>query len=482
MIGLEWLQGAIALARQRQLSSLNVPRQEASIGLMNSMLRLALLRQLSGFLVLAVWCGGQGPSLGEEVSHWPHWRGPTMNGAAAAMANPPITWSESRNLRWKTPLSGLGHSTPVIWGDRIFLTTARPIGEPLERPVPDTAPGAHDNHPVTNRYQFVALAVDRVGGRILWEKSLHEALPHEGAHYTASLASASPAADGRHVFVFFGSYGLYCLDHDGGVVWQKSLGRMRSKHGHGEGSSPVLSGDMLVVNWDHEEQSFVVALDKDTGNERWKINRGELTSWASPIVVEHDGHRQVVVSGTQRVRAYDLEDGRLVWDVGGLSANVVASPVAGSGIVVAGSSYEKQAMLAVRLAGAKGDLTGTDSVLWTRSRSTPYVPSPLLHGGVVYFLRHYQNVLSRVNIETGVDSGGPFRLGNLRNIYASPIWAAGRIYVVSREGLTMVLTDTAEPEMLAVNQLDDQFSASPVAVGDSLFLRGADFLYRIAPD
>lgn len=422
-----------------------------------------------------------GAPAAESTGNWPHWRGPLMNGTAPD-AKPPIKWNETENVRWKTKLPGLGHSTPVIWGGRIFLTSARPVGEPLAKPIPDSAPGAHDNHQVTNRYEFIVLAVDRADGKIAWEKQVHEALPFEGGHYTASLASASPATDGEHLFGFFGSYGLYCLDHQGTIVWEKSFGRMHSKHGHGEGSSPVLSGDTLVVNWDHEEQSFVVALDKRTGEERWRINRNELTSWASPIIVEVAGRQQVIVSGTQRVRAYDLANGEVIWEAGGLSANVVASPVAGNGIVVAGSSYEKQAMLAVRLNGAKGDLTDTGSVLWTRNRSTPYVPSPLLHGDHVYFLRHYQNVLSRVSLETGADAGGPFRLGNLRNIYASPIWADGRIYVQSREGLMMVITDTAEPEMLAVNELDDQFSASPVAVGDSLFLRGEGFLYRIAAE
>lgn len=416
-----------------------------------------------------------------QSGNWPHWRGPMMNGSSSS-ANPPVIWSENKNVRWKTPLPGLGHSTPVIWGDKLFLTSARPVGEPLEKPIADSAPGAHDNYPVTNRYEFIVLAVDRNDGRILWEKQVHQALPHDGAHYTASLASQSPTVDADHVYAFFGSYGLYCLTHDGESVWQKSFGRMHSKHGHGEGSSPALSGESLVINWDHEEQSFVVALDKLTGKEQWKVKRDELTSWASPIIVQQDGRDQVIVNGTQRVRGYDLKTGGVIWECGGLSANVVASPVAGNGIVIAGSSYEKQAMMAVRLVGANGDLTGTDSVLWTRNRSTPYVPSPLLYGDVVYFLRHYQNVLSRVDIETGKDDGGPFRLGELRNIYSSPIGAADRIYVTSREGLTIVISHSREPGMLAINRLEDQFSASAVPAGNSLFLRGEKFLYRLAED
>jgi outer membrane protein assembly factor BamB len=195
--------------------------------------------------------------------------------------------------------------------------------------------------------------------------------------------------------------------------------------------------------------------------------------------VEHAGRRQVIVSGTQRLRAYDLNTGEVIWECGGLSANVVASPVAGNGIVVAGSSYETQAMFAVKLDGAEGDVTETDQVLWRRRRSTPYVPSPLLYGGVVYFLRHYQNIVSRVDIRTGEDRGGPWRLGELGNIYSSPVGAADRVYVTSREGATTILSNESNPRLLGVNRLDDAFSASAALVGSQLLLRGEKFLYCI---
>jgi outer membrane protein assembly factor BamB len=414
-------------------------------------------------------------------NQWATWRGPLMNGHAPT-AKPPVVWSEEKNIRWKTALPGLGHSTPVIWNNRIFLTTAIPVGSPLSEPKPDLAPGAHDNFLVTNRYEFVALAIDRNDGTILWTNSLNTALPHEGGHYTSSLASHSPSVDSKHLIVSFGSHGIYGLDHDGGLIWKKDLGRMRSKHGHGEGSSPVLYDDTVVVNWDHQEQSFVVALDKSSGKEKWRVNRDELTSWASPIVVEVDDTPQAIVSGTQRVRGYDLSTGNSIWESSGLSANVVASPVAGNGIVIFGSSYEKQAMFAIRLDGAEGDMTASENVLWFRRRSTPYVPSPLLYDDVVYYLRHYQNILSRVDIESGRDEGGPFRLGELRNIYSSPVGADGRVYVTSREGLTIVISHAAEPELLAINPLSDRFSASAALVGNEMILRGEKFLYSIQGD
>lgn len=420
------------------------------------------------------------PAQDANEQNWAQWRGPLATGVAPH-ADPPVEWNDDKNIRWKVALPGRGHSTPIVWGDRIFLTTAIPFGEKLP-PKYSGRPGEHDNHPVTHRQRFVTLAIDRADGSIVWEKNLNEDLPIEGAHFTASLASASPVTDGKHLFAFFGSFGLYCLDFDGDLIWKADLGKMHTKHGHGEGSSPVLHGDTLVVNWDHEEQSKLIAFDKQTGKERWKVERDEVTSWATPIVVEHDGRAQLIVSGTGRVRGYDLLTGKVIWECGGLSANIVASPVSADGMVFAGSSYEKTAMIAVRLDGAEGDITGSPQVPWTLTTRTPYVPSPLLHGDSLYFLRHYQGILSRVNTKTGEDDGGPFRLGLIRDVYASPVAAAGRIYVTDRLGTTIVMTHNSDPELLSLNRLDDQINASAALVGSELFLRGEKFLYCIADE
>jgi outer membrane protein assembly factor BamB len=414
----------------------------------------------------------------DAKSNWPQWRGPLGTGVAPD-AKPLLQWSETKNVRWKTSLPGLGHSTPIVWKNRIYLTTAVPYGEKVKAK-PDTAPGAHDNSPVTQHHEFVALAVDRATGKIVWKKTLHKELPHEGGHVSGSLASASPATDGERVYAFFGSRGLYCLDTNGKLLWKKDLGRMQSKHAHGEGSSPVLHGETIVINWDHEGQSFVVAYDKRTGKERWKVKRDEVTSWASPIAIEQDGRALVIVSGTTRIRAYDLKDGKVIWQCGGMSANVVASPVAGDGMLYVASSYEKQALLAIRLAGAKGDITGSDHVVWKRTRLTPYVPSPLLYGKTLYFLRHYHGILSRVEAKTGKEPTGPFRLDGVREIYASPVAADGRVYVSDRSGATLVFSHGDIPRPLALNRLDDRFSASAALVGSELFLRGEKHLYCIA--
>jgi outer membrane protein assembly factor BamB len=418
---------------------------------------------------------------GDVARDWPQWRGPLGTGVAPD-AQPPVNWSENKHIRWKTALPGKGHSTPVVSGDRLFLTTAIPYGEAVKPRLP-SRPGAHDNLSMTHRHEFMVLAVDRKSGKILWQQTVHKELPHEAGHVTASLASASPVTDGQRVFAFFGSRGLYCLDASGKLLWQKNLGEMHTKHGHGEGSSPALHGETLIVTWDHEERSFLLALDKRTGNTRWRVSRAEDTSWASPIVVEHAGRSQVIVPGTNRLRGYDLASGAVLWECGGLSSNIVASPVAANGVVYAGSSYETRNLLAIRLEGAKGDITGTKQVVWSRRRGAPYVPSPLLYGDTLYTLQHYQGLLSRMDGKTGGDLGGPFRLDAIDDVYSSPVAAAGRIYITSREGVTQVISHGKQaPRTLAVNRLDDRISASPAIAGRELFLRGERYLYCIAED
>ncbi len=425
----------------------------------------------------------------KALSHdhqWPAWRGPLGTGVAPH-GDPPVTWSEDKNIRWKLAIPGNGHSTPIIWGHRIFLTTAIPHGDELpihNHDHDDHAhdDGAHDNTPPSRRQKFVVLAIDRRDGNLLWQREVRDEQPHESAHETGSWASNSAVTDGEHVYASFGSRGLYALDLDGKIVWRKDLGDMRVRHEHGEGSSPALHGDTLVVNWDHQGDSFVVALDKRNGEERWRTARDEITSWSTPLIVDHGGKRQVIISATKRVRSYDLATGKVVWEASGLSRNVVASPVAANGMVFVGNSYDWQAMLAIRLDKAHGDITTTDAIAWTRERDTPYVPSPVLFEDTLCFLKHSQGFLTCVAAKTGEPRLGPVRLPRVRNIFASPVGADDRIYIASREGTTAVVQRGIEFELLAVNQLDDSFSASPAVVGNELYLRGQEFLYSIAVD
>ncbi len=411
-------------------------------------------------------------------AYWPQWRGPSATGVAPH-GIPPVTWSESENIRWKCPLPGLGHSTPVVWGARIFVTTAESYGDPLTAPV-DRDPGAHDNLPADRKQRFTVLAINRHDGSIVWKKVLREVQPHEGTHDTGSWASNSPVTDGQHLYAFFGSRGLYCLDVDGRLVWEKDLGQMQSRHGHGEGSSPALYKNTLVINWDHQGNSFITALDKHTGNEIWRRKRDEITSWSSPLIVNVKGKAQVIVAATNHVRGYDLATGETIWSCSGLSRNVCATPIAADDITVVTNSYDWQKMMAIRLTDATGDITDTPAVLWSRDKNTPYVPSPLLYDDHLYFTSHLRGILTCVNFESGKSVFGPVRIPKLTDIFASPAAGAGRIYIPDRRGHTAVVKHGSEFELLAVNKLDDAFSASPVLVGNELYLRGEKYLYCIS--
>jgi outer membrane protein assembly factor BamB len=236
-----------------------------------------------------------------------------------------------------------------------------------------------------------------------------------------------------------------------------------------------------VVNWDHEGDSFLFCFDKRTGQQLWKVSRDEKTSWSTPLIVEVDGKPQVIVSATKRIRGYDLTSGAVLWECAGLTENVVASPVETRGILIAGNSYYQQSIVGIRLAGAKGDITKTDRVLWSLKRNTPYVSSPLLYKDTLYVIRHNQNVLGRLDPATGKFRGDLLRLEGIRDfIFASPVAAAGRIYVTGRDGTTVVLKAEGDHESLAVNKLNDSFSASAALVDKELYLRGESFLYCLS--
>lgn len=415
---------------------------------------------------------------------WPQWRGPHGTGAAPH-ADPPTTWSESSNVRWKAEIPGLGSATPVIWGDRVFVLTAVSVGDEVS-----SSDGVFSR--LRRRFmggtgasrvqQFVVMALDRRDGHVVWERVTHEELPHEGRHQTGTWASPSAVTDGEVLCAFFGSRGLSCYDLDGTPLWETDLGDMRIRMGFGEGASPVLYEDRLIVLWDHEGDSFIVSFDKRTGREQWRTPRDEMTSWTTPLVVEVEDGAQVVTSATGAVRAYDVATGRLVWEDEGVTLNAIPSPVSADGVVFVTSGFRGNRLAAIDLALARGDIAGTDAVRWSVDRDTPYVPSPVVHDGLLYLLKSNSGILSSFDTDTGARHYGPERLPGIRSVYASPVVADDRLYVTSREGTTVVLRTGPVLEILATNTLDDQFDASPAVVGGELYLRGARALYCIAAD
>ena len=416
-----------------------------------------------------------------RLHQWHHWRGPLADGTAPHGA-PPILWDRQTSIKWQVPVPGEGHATPIVWGDRIFLVSAEATSRQVDRLAPpeQEPPGGYMTRRPTHFYRFRVDCLDRETGRIVWQQIACEDLPHEGRHGTNTYASASPTTDGQRLYVSFGSRGLFCYDLDGNLLWKRDLGNMITRRGWGEGTSPVIHDDALIVNWDHEGESFLVVLDPATGQTRWRAERDEVTSWVTPRVVSYQDRQQLIVPATRRITSYDLETGEIVWECGGLTTNVIPMPVIHEDLVICMSGHGGNAAVAVRL-DSQGDVTNDrQQVVWRLTRDTPYVPSPILYGDLLYFTKSNSAILTSVDPATGKTLAGNVRMPGLQNMYASPVAANGRIYFTSREGTTLVVENKATLEVLATNRLDQPIDASPAIVGDQLFLRTHDHLICIA--
>ncbi len=422
--------------------------------------------------LLALGVSSAGSS--ESVGNWPSWRGPAGTGVASGA--PPIEWAEDKNVAWKVAVPGLGSATPVVWNDRVYVLTA--IGETSVA----AGGGGGRRGPVapTEPVDWTVIAYNAADGSEAWRQVARSQVPYAGKHATNSYASASAVTDGEHLWAFFGSYGLYCFDMEGNRVWTLDFGAMQTRHSFGEGASPAVHGDSIVVIWDEEGQSWIGAFNKLTGDELWRVDRDEPTTWATPLIVEHQGTTQVITSGTNRVRSYDLANGELVWEGPGLTLNTIPSPFHVDGVVYLSAGFRGSALMAVDLDLARGRIDGTEAIRWRIERDTPYVPSPLLVESTIYYLKSNDAIVSAVDAGTGELRFGPQRLDGVREIYASPTAANGYIYFLGRDGGATVLRHGDEYEVAARNTLDDGFDASPAIVGDSLYLRGRNSLYRIA--
>jgi outer membrane protein assembly factor BamB len=398
-------------------------------------------------------------------------------------------------VAWKVEIPGRGHSSPVIWGDRLFVTTAVPTGRQVEAPPADAAgPGVGgrggrggfgrrggDGGGGSQEHSFEVMALDRATGKTLWRQVALTAVPHEGYHQQyGSFASNSPTTDGQRVYAFFGSRGVYVYDLEGRSVWQKDFGlKMRMFNGFGEGVGPVLDAGRLILLFDHEAEGFLTMLDAATGREIWRTPRNDGTNWAAPLVVTHAGRKQIVVNSARKVRAYDYETGRQIWEVAGLGQNTIPRPVQHQDLVLSMSGFRNPALLAIRL-GREGDLAGTDAVAWTTNRGLSYTASPILHEGKLYFITDTAMV-SCLDVATGQPVYQQVRLPKPYNIKASPVLAGGHLYFPTEEGDVVVAKLGTSLDIVATNTLTDQsFIASPAVVDGEMFLRSRTHLFRIA--
>ena len=411
-----------------------------------------------------------------DPKNWAQWRGPDMTGVSRT-AKPPIEWSETKNIKWKVEIPGRGSSSPVVWNDRVFLLTAIPVGV--------AGPAQHEPRgglPKRGVHQYKVLALDRKTGKTIWEHVAREEEPHEAAHGdNGTWASSSAITDGQHVFAYFESRGLYALDMSGKLIWQTDFGDKKMRNQFGEGSTPVLHGNTLIVVWDHLNQpSYVIALDKTTGKELWRVDHPEMDTWATPLVVEHNGRTQVIVNAMNRVRSFDLQTGKVVWEGPGTTMNVIPSPVSGNGMVFIMSGFRGNNLKAIKLADATGDISKTSAIAWQLDRDTPYVPSPLLYDNILYFLKTNNGLLSAFDATNGKPHYQVQRIAKAPGeVFSSPVGADGRVYITSRDGVTTVVKHGPAYEVLAENSLDDGFDASMALVDNEIFLRGYKYLYAI---
>lgn len=424
------------------------------------------LVQTSAIVAIGALCAASmPPASANGAGAWPSWRGPDASGVSST-ATPPLEWSESKNVRWKVELPGRGAGSPIVWGDRVYVLTAVPT---------DAAAGPKGPH------SFIVMALSRKDGSIAWQHTAKQEQPHEGTHNQfGTMASASAVTDGEHVIASFESRGIYAYDMSGTPVWHIDLGDKRMRNEFGEGSTPALYKDQLFVVWDHQGESFIVALDKRTGKEQWRTKRDEIDSWATPLVVEHGGKAQVVTAGMNRVRSYDAATGEIVWEGAGLTMNPIPSPVAADGMVYLMSGFRGNSLKAIRLAEAKGEIAGEPAIAWALDRDTPYVPSPLLYDGILYFLKGNTGVLTALDARTGKPHYQLQRLEASPNVFASPVGAVNRVYVLGQQGTTTVFKHGTSFEQLAANTLDDRFDASPALADGEIYLRGYRYLYCIA--
>ena len=419
-------------------------------------------------------------------ANWGYWRGPAGNGVAAGDA--PTTWSDSANVAWKVAIPGRGHSSPIVWGDRVFLTTAIPTGKPADPPAEPAAEGqgrrggGRQAAPLVE-HRFVVMALDRATGKTVWEQTATVATPHEPHHFQyGSFASNSPVTDGTRVFASFGSRGLYAYDMNGKLLWKKAFGvKLTMFRQFGEGTAPVLHGDRLIMLMDHEGDSFIAMLDAATGKELWRTPRtgDAVTNWSTPLVAEHNGTKQIIVSASRRVHAYDFNTGKSIWTATGLGQNTIPQPVQYGDLVYVMSGYRNPKGMAIRL-GREGDLTGTDAIVWTQDRGMSYTATPALHDGTLYMITDTAMV-SAFDMKTGQPLYHQVRLPKPYNIKSSPVIANGRIYYATEEGDVIVAKTGPAWEIIATNSLADQsFVSTPAIAGGEIFLRSRTHLFKIA--
>jgi outer membrane protein assembly factor BamB len=412
---------------------------------------------------------------------WPQWRGPSGQGTSDEK-NLPTEWSATKNIKWKTPIAGRGHSSPIVWGNKIFLTTAiEGALVPGAKAIPHMYPEGEFLHPdsvgADHKHQFKVICIDRQTGKILWEQTAFEGTPYDDRHRKSSFAAATPATDGKYVYAYFGAEGLYAYDMKGKLAWKTDLGKIGTV-GMGTGTSPILFDNVVIVQCDEEfgEKSFIVGVDKKTGKEVWRTPRKTIeVSWSTPLLVKTTKRAELITSGNEAIVAYDPATGKELWRHKGVDSNAIPSPVANNELVFISAGFPAKIAMAITLGGA-GDLA--EKVVWKYEKGTAYVPSPILYGDYLY-LTTDRGILTCLDARTGELKYEGGRVPVPATFTASPIAFEGKILMTSEDGDTFVIKAGPKHEILATNTVGEPVYASPAVADGNIFIRGEKTLYCI---
>jgi outer membrane protein assembly factor BamB len=418
-------------------------------------------------------------------SNWPQWRGPESQGISFDKGVP-TEWSATENIKWKTAIAGRGHSSPIIWGNRVFLTSCieGPV-VPGAQAVKHIIGGKEFKHPdwagSEHSQTLKVLCLDADTGKVLWERTSYEGTVFDHRHRRNTYASPTPITDGRLVYAYFGSEGLYAYDFKGKLAWKVSLGGIATL-GMGVGTSPVLYENLLILQCDQDtgENSFLVALDKKTGKQVWKVARKVQSSWTTPIIVRHGGRTEMITSGNEFIISYDPRTGKELWRCKGLQSHAIHTPMVGHGMVVISTGYPSKRTIAIKLGGS-GDLTDTPYIAWKYEKGTAYVASPILYGDYVYLISD-KGLLTCLDVKTGELKYEGGRVPVPASFMASPVAFDGKILISSEDGDTFVVKAGPTHEILRTNSLGEPIYSTPAIASGNLFIRGDKHLYCVTQD